>query len=132
MNLILDTQILVWCLNQSERLSQKHKNLIENADTVSISVMSCFEVAWLVSHHRIQLPNDKTYQEWFDIVKNQANIQVLPIDERICELAVNLSEHHKDPVDRLIIATTLIHNCHLASVDSKLPLYQELSEWLIN
>lgn len=62
MNLMLDTQILVWYLNQSERLSKKHKNLIENADSVAISVMSCFEVAWLVRHNRIQLANGKTYQ----------------------------------------------------------------------
>lgn len=113
-------------------MSAKHKSLIENADTVAISVMSCFEVAWLVQHNRIQLPNGKTYQEWLNIAKHQANIQILPVNEHICELAVNLPEHHKDPIDRLIIATALIHECHLASVDTKFPLYQELKDKLIN
>ncbi|MGH8603672.1 MAG: PIN domain-containing protein, partial [Gammaproteobacteria bacterium] len=43
-----------------------------------------------------------------------------------------LPEHHKDPQDRLIIATALEHNARLASFDTHFSLYQELAHVLTN
>ncbi|WP_432525516.1 type II toxin-antitoxin system VapC family toxin [Moraxella sp. ZY21109] len=131
MNILLDTHILIWYINQSNKLSQQLKELIEKANKIAISSATCFEIAWLVKHQRILLPKDMDYQDWIVIVKEQTDIDIIAIDEHICELAVNLPEHHKDPMDRLIIATALLYNYHLMSVDTKFSVYLELNEKLL-
>jgi PIN domain nuclease of toxin-antitoxin system len=40
--------------------------------------------------------------------------------------AVELPEHHRDPQDRLIIATALINDAKLMSADQKFLKYQEI------
>jgi PIN domain nuclease of toxin-antitoxin system len=58
-------------------------------------------------------------------------VNVLPITCDISYLAGTLPEHHKDPADRIIIATALYHNLKLMSLDSIFPAYQELVGQLI-
>jgi PIN domain nuclease of toxin-antitoxin system len=54
------------------------------------------------------------------------------MDDKISIRAVNLSPIHKDPFDRLIIATALCHQARLASVDSLFPKYPELEGILLS
>jgi len=44
---------------------------------------------------------------------------------------VQLPPHHRDPHDRLIIATALLENAQLMSLDAQFPAYQELAGRLI-
>ncbi|MDP4029295.1 MAG: hypothetical protein Q8P42_10085 [Gallionella sp.] len=63
--------------------------------------MTCWEMAWLVKHGRIvlQLP----VSDWLD--QAEANgVAIIPVSRSIAERAVSLPEHHKAPVDRIIIA----------------------------
>jgi len=46
-------------------------------------------------------------------------------------LSVSLKDKHKDPADRIIIATAIIHDAMLASVDTVFPHYSELAGRLI-
>jgi PIN domain nuclease of toxin-antitoxin system len=59
-------------------------------------------------------------------------VRFLPVTPSIANLAVSLPEHHKDPQDRIIIATSLIHNAKLLSFDTAFPDYEELKGCLIN
>ena len=45
--------------------------------------------------------------------------------------AVNLSPVHKDPFDRLIIATTIEYQAKLASIDGLFSQYPELNNYLM-
>lgn len=45
--------------------------------------------------------------------------------------AIELAEHHKDPADRIIIATAVEHRARLGSVDERFSLYQELEVLLV-
>ena len=51
--------------------------------------------------------------------------------DKLTERSVALPEHHKDPVDRIIIATALEHRAHLLSADQRFPDYQELAKCLV-
>ncbi len=127
--IILDTHALYWWVNRTpEKLTKRQIDAIEMADTLAISAMTCWEMAWLVKHGRIilQLP----VSEWLDQVEENG-IAIIPISRAITELAVSLPEHHKDPVDRLIIATAITHQAHLVSVDGRFPEYQEVSKLLV-
>ena len=128
--IVLDTHIWHWWTNQiTGKLTDQQIDLIEEADEIAVSAISCFEMAWLNRHGRIDL--GMTFESWLAEVKASATVTFLPVTPEIAALAVALPEHHKDPQDRFIIATALIHQTYLMSFDSNFPLYQELEGRLI-
>jgi PIN domain nuclease of toxin-antitoxin system len=122
--IILDTHIWIWWVNGDDLLSTGRKELIEAAEAVVVSAISCFEVSWLERHNRIELPFVRSV--WFEKALQGSNILLMPITPEIASMAVDLPEHHSDPQDRIIIATALAHDGRLMSLDSKFPHYAEL------
>ena len=127
--LILDTHALYWWINRTpDKLGQRQIDAIETAESLAVSAMTCWEMAWLVKHGRIvlRLP----VSGWLDQVEANG-VAIIPVSRAIAERAVSLPEHHKDPVDRIIIATTIEHQAQLLSVDARFLDYQELSRLLM-
>jgi PIN domain nuclease of toxin-antitoxin system len=122
---ILDTHALYWWINRTPgKLGQQQLDVIETAESLAMSVMTCWEMAWLVKHGRIELNLPVT--EWLDQVEKYG-VDVIPVTRSIVQRAVSLPEHHKDPVDRIIIATAIELQARLVSVDSRFPEYQEVT-----
>ena len=127
--LILDTHALYWWVNCTpDKLGQRQIDAIETAESLAVSAMTCWEMTWLVKHERIvlQLP----VSDWLDQVEANG-VAIIPVSRSIAERAVLLPEHHKDPVDRIIIATAVEHQAQLVSVDGRFPDYQELAGLLV-
>ena len=76
-----------------------------------------------------ELPCSRTI--WFEKALEGSSINLLPITPAIASIAVDLSEHHSDPQDRIIIATALSHDAQLMSADGKFPRYKELADRLL-
>ncbi len=128
--IILDTHIWYWWINlEHHKISQKRLDSIEQADNVAISTVSCLEILWLVKKKTLILPC--SIDKWFNYAIEKSNLITVPVSREIAVLSGQLPEHHKDPLDRIIIATAIINNAQLISVDSKFPLYQELNYLLI-
>ena len=127
--LILDTHAIYWWVNRTpDKLVQRQIDAIETAESLAVSAMTCWEMAWLVKHGRIvlQLP----VSDWLDQIEANG-VAIIPVSRAIAERAVTLPEHHKDPVDRIIIATAVEHQAQLLSVDGRFPDYQELAGLLV-
>ncbi len=105
------------------------KEKIERSECVAISIISCLEVAWLERNERITLPYNLL--EWLEKSSNGSGIITLPVTPQIVVTAVDLPQHHRDPQDRLIIATALTHDAYLLSADRKFLNYTELVGKLI-
>jgi PIN domain nuclease of toxin-antitoxin system len=128
--IVLDTHIWLWLINGNWDLFPSHwRDLIASADLVGISPISCYEIA--LAHQKGRLNISSTPQEWFHQALSPAGIELLPISETISIRAVNLSPVHRDPFDRLIIATALEYEAKLASVDGVFARYPELSTYLL-
>jgi len=128
--ILLDTHVWVrWLDPQQKPLAPNLIDVIETADQVAISAITCWEVAWLTRRGRLQLKLD--LQDWLDNALQGSDVTCIPIDRNIAMVAANLPEHHRDPADRLIIATTIQLNAHLLSLDSSFPAYSELAGKLI-
>ena len=128
--IVLDTHIWLWWINEDQiRLQLAWTARIESAESVGVSAISCFEVAWLAHHGRIDLPCAE--EAWFEKALDGSGITLLPITARIARIAVQLPEHHRDPQDRRIIATALTHDATLISMDDTFPLYAELAGHLL-
>lgn len=128
--LLLDTHILLWWINGTAgKLPSSLVTTIEDAESLAVSAISCFEIEWLARHGRIEL--EISLDEWFSGVFSDAGVNCLPITAEIARLAASLPEHHKDPQDRLIIATSIIHNLPVISADKQFLLYDKINSLLI-
>jgi PIN domain nuclease of toxin-antitoxin system len=58
-------------------------------------------------------------------------VELLPLTPAIAARAVELPDMHRDPFDRIIIATALEMDARLASVDGRFVSYTELAGRLI-
>jgi PIN domain nuclease of toxin-antitoxin system len=94
------------------------------------SPVSCYEIALAHDKGRIILP--ATAQDWLHQDLIPAGIDLFPLNETISARAVQLSPVHRDPFDRMIIATALEYDAKLASVDSLFPQYAELANHLMS
>ena len=58
-------------------------------------------------------------------------ISLIPITPSVAIAAAELPEHHKDPQDRIIIATALTHGGFLMSSDHYFSQYEEIVDRLL-
>jgi PIN domain nuclease of toxin-antitoxin system len=103
--------------------------LEDNDQSIAIASISVYELVLLIQKQRIviELPQD----EWLHAATVEAGINVLDTNYDIARQAALLPWHHGDPLDRIIIASTLHHNALLASIDTKFSHYEVLQEKLI-
>jgi PIN domain nuclease of toxin-antitoxin system len=127
---VLDTHIWFWFVNEeAHRYPARMQERIETAAHVGISPVSCFEIALAHRRGRLALPCEPN--DWFQQALEPSGIELLPLTPAIAAIAVDLSDVHKDPFDRLIIATTLQYQGKLASVDGLFARYAELTGLLL-
>jgi PIN domain nuclease of toxin-antitoxin system len=128
--IILDTHIWVrWVDPDANPLPDRILKKIEVADQLAVSAITCWEVAWLVRRNRLSLLPDLT--GWLELALHESGVICLPITTPIAVSAANLPEHHRDPADRLIIATAIQHKAWLISLDSWFTAYSDLGDHLI-
>ncbi len=128
--IILDTHIWLWFINGNlDRIPPGWIERIEAAEQVGISPVSCYEIALAHQKGRLVLP--ALAQEWFDAALDAVGIKLFPLTAEVTCRAVSLSPVHRDPFDRMIIATALSYGAKLASVDRSFLQYAELADCLM-
>lgn len=128
--IVLDTHIWFWFINREfERFPSTWRDVIETTAQVGVSPVSCYEIALAQQKGRLTLPCPVS--EWFTDALMPSGISLFPLLPEVASKAVDLSPIHKDPFDRLIIATTLLYEARLASVDGIFKQYPELSNCLM-
>jgi PIN domain nuclease of toxin-antitoxin system len=128
--IILDTHIWIWYINRElDKFPTSWLEIIETANQVGISPVSCYEVALAQQRGRLLLPIP--VNQWFQEALSPSGISLLPLTTAIASSAVNLSPIHRDPFDRIIIATAIEHQAKLASIDGFFRQYPELATLLM-
>lgn len=128
--IVLDTHIWLWLINGNfDQFPVHWPELFKLAARVGVSPVSCYEIASAHQRDRIRLPG--TAQEWFNSALSPAGIELLPLTQSVAVRAVDLSPIHKDPFARLIIATALVYEAKLASMDGLFSQYAELADHLM-
>lgn len=81
---------------------------------MAISVITLYELAWLVEHERIEIATSLDQY----LVRVESRLKVLPLSSTIARLAVGLPDGYPgDPMDRMIGATALAHEGVLVTPD---------------
>lgn len=120
--IVLDTHAWVWFVSNPELLSDPAKKAIEDAiqtEEVFLSAISVWEVALLVAKKRLELSLDVS--EWVAGSERLPFFQFIPVDNAVAIRSVNLPQPlHKDPADRIIIATALSIAAPVVTKDEKI------------
>ncbi|WP_286895874.1 type II toxin-antitoxin system VapC family toxin [Achromobacter sp. UBA2119] len=123
--IVLDTHALIWWVSGDSQLSRPARNAIEaeaQNGEILISAMSAWEIAMLAKAGRLALTMDA--EAWLDTVAEVPAIRFVPVDVRISVQSVDLpGDFHKDPADRIIVATARHHSVPLVSADLKIRDY---------
>lgn len=128
--IVLDSHIWFWWVNlEHDRLPPDILPLLEEAPSIGVSAVSCFELALAHRRGRLELPLAPA--DWFARALGGSDVALLPLTATIAMRAVTLSEVHRDPFDRIIIATAVELDARLASVDGNFPAYPELKGRLL-
>ncbi len=122
---LLDTHAWVWLLNGSDRLGEKARAFIQQSldqGVVTISAISPWEVAMLVSKERLTL--DRDVGEWLVTACALPGLRVEPLSPEISVASTRLpGSLHSDPADRIIAATARHLGLTLVTDDRLLRAY---------
>ena len=126
MQILLDTEAILWSLEKDIRLSSIAERAIIDTDDVFVSPVSFFEIAIkLKISRKIRFSRpvvDLIYMadvSGFTWLPQSAN-HLSAYD------SIPLYEDHRDPFDRMILATALADKLTVVSSDRNFPLYNDL------
>ncbi|MDM8554553.1 type II toxin-antitoxin system VapC family toxin [Desulfococcaceae bacterium HSG7] len=114
--MLLDTCALLWLASGGGELSEVALEQINISPIVCISAISGFEISLKYRKGKLELP--ALPDEWLRVVLEHHDISVISLDLDICVATNDLPFLHKDPCDRLIIATAKHHNFPIVTGDS--------------
>lgn len=122
--ILLDTHIWIWWVSQQPQLTPPLHQIIQlqQGNGLGVSIISCWEVAKLVENRKLHL--SLPVADWLQQALAYPGIQLLPLTLSIIVDSTQLpGNFHRDPADQLIVATALIHNVSLLTVDTKILSY---------
>jgi PIN domain nuclease of toxin-antitoxin system len=126
--LLLDTHTFLWFCQDDPALSATAKALIEDpANRKLVSVASCWEIAIKAGLGKLTLGEPSgTY---IPNALARTRFELLPISLAHATAVESLPKHHKDPLDRLLIAQALIEAIPIVSVDVAFDAYRVTRKW---
>jgi PIN domain nuclease of toxin-antitoxin system len=126
--IVLDTHAWVWFLSNPELLSKKAKRYVDVAvkeKAIMISSISAWEVALLVARKRLILTLELS--DWIAKSEMLPFFKFIPVDNSVAIKSVNLPQPlHRDPADRIIIATAISLGAPIVTKDEKILNYQHV------
>ena len=116
MKLLLDTHILIWWVDEPEKLpAHLYSALEDGANSLFISVVSAWEMQ--IKHQLGKLNFQQPLPQLIANQQQRNGARVISVTlAHVFELD-NLPLHHKDPFDRLLMAQAIVEDLTLVSVD---------------
>jgi PIN domain nuclease of toxin-antitoxin system len=118
MNILLDTHVLIWALENNPGLADSARNsIIRAGNMVFVSSISIWEIAIKKNLGKLETPDN--LQEEIELHR----FTPLQINYAHAELAGKLPDIHRDPFDRMLIAQAIIEKLTLVSRDKLIARY---------
>lgn len=119
--IVLDTHAWIWLLSEPSLLPDGAMSAINESDTIAISAISVWELSMLVKRGRLKLNTSPV--SFVSATERDARFSIVSVDAWIAAEAVRLKDIHKDPADRLILATATSLGSAIVSKDTRFPEY---------
>lgn len=120
--LLLDTHVWIWFMLANPELAESGRQLINHAAAsgqLRIAAISVWEAAFLSSRGRVVV--NRPLAQWIMEAVSAAGLLIEPLLPQIAVEAASLPEtFHRDPADRLIVATARVANATLMTRDQRI------------
>jgi PIN domain nuclease of toxin-antitoxin system len=124
---VLDTSALFFWTIDPTKLSALAREAIETADRLVINTISVWEIAQKVARKRLVI--GPTIEEYVAGLFRLDVLEMLPVDVETWVLSVGLDWSHRDPADRVIVATATLLNCPLVTSDRVIGDFYAATIW---
>ena len=127
MKYLLDTHTLIWLIEASSKVSSDIRERLKYpGNPVYLSSASLWEIAIKSSLGKLELqsPFDKLLSDLAG-----TNINILQIEHEYLRKLAELPYIHKDPFDRLLIATALVEDLTIITADENIQKYDVPWVW---
>ena len=126
MKYLLDTHVCLWMLLQTDKLSKKVYNVLEDSGKeIYLSAISLWEIA--IKHQLRKLDLGGGDIRLLPNVAAQSDVKIITPEpyDFITYSELPLKKEHRDPFDRLLIHTAIRNNLILISKDKKFEQYKK-------
>ncbi len=128
MRYLIDTHVFLWFLEGDLRLNKRMRSLIATSENeIWLSIASLWEIAIKTSLGKLTLSTP--FAELIPQQLAENDITVLPISLDDLNVVVTMPMHHRDPVDRLLIAQAMSRGIPLISDDGNFSAYPVTLVW---
>ena len=122
MKYILDTHTWIWWHMNPQKLSQKVKRLIGNAneyEEILLSSISPWEFSKLLEKKRIGISCDP--EDWINSALDMPKFRLVPLSPVLAYRSTVLPQpFHSDPADQIIVATAREENATILTKDERI------------
>jgi PIN domain nuclease of toxin-antitoxin system len=128
---LLDTHAWIWWVDQDARLGARTIAVLDSLSRDQRPLLcdiSLWEVAMLVERGRLEL--DLPLGEWLDAAAHPRSVQIVSITLQIAAAVASLPDSfHRDPADRLIVATSRVLGLPVLSHDRLINRSRLVTRW---
>ncbi len=118
MRLLLDSHVALWWLDANASLGSECRELIGQADEVSFSAVTPWELGIKRALNKLEMPDGLV-----EALESSGFIPlVITVDHG--ERAPALPKHHRDPFDRMLVAQAQIESLTLVTADKVFDAYE--------
>lgn len=124
--LLLDTHTFLWFINADNKLPKNTSDMIEEDQTVFVSIASFWEITIKNSLGKLDLDIQIT-----DLMSScvEDGLTILPIKASHLEVLKTLPWIHRDPFDRLLISQAISEDLTFVTVDENIKKYDLKTTW---
>jgi len=120
--LLLDTHALIWLATDLSQLTDTAKSAIRfHATELHVSAITALEISLLTKCGKLKW--GKKPLSFFGRALKHHCVKEVPIDSGIAWQSAQLPQLHRDPFDRIIIATAQQHGMTILTKDRTIPTY---------
>lgn len=123
MKLLLDTHVWIWSQEAPEKLGNEARRLlIDGKSTNYLATISVLELARLVAAGNILI--NKPLAVWIETAVDELHAEEVAMTREIAAEAYALpGEFHRDPADRILVATARREGLTLLTADDRILSY---------
>jgi PIN domain nuclease of toxin-antitoxin system len=120
---LLDTHVWIWSQESPDRLGRNTRQTLADVDQERlISPISTLEIARLLHLGLLRLKN--AFVQWRTLSLSHLQATMAPLTHEIAAEAYDLpGNFHKDPIDRVLVATARIERLTLVTADDLILRY---------
>lgn len=126
MRLLLDTHVWIWTQVSPGKVGRQATRLMLDAKNINgVATISALEIARLIAHGDIVL--HKPLDAWVEAALASLHAREFPLTRDIALEAYRLPEIlHRDPADRILVATARVEGMTLVTADTRLLAYSHV------